>query len=91
MCNVHFILGSGKTLCYLIPIINKLWKEEITPNTSLLESKIKFARRYQRHGKGVHRFSPDAIVFLPTRELTLQVADMVRDLADGSGRVYGVY
>ena len=51
---------------------------------TILSDPVKFSRRIRRFSGGVHRFEPEAIIFLPTRELTLQVAEIIRKLAKGS-------
>ena len=71
-------------MCYLLPILDKLMKIGANAKDSILSDPVKLKRRFRRFSGGVHRFEPDAIIFLPTRELTLQVAEIIRKLAKGS-------
>ena len=47
--------------------------------------KIQFKKYNEYLGNDVHRFAPDAVIFVPTRELTIQVANIIRKLTEGSG------
>ncbi|CEG47113.1 dead-box atp-dependent rna helicase 39-like [Plasmopara halstedii] len=63
--------GTGKTLCYLIPVIEQLLRNDVAKqrdNKSKLSTEILLGR-------------PSALVLLPSRELALQVASVAKKLS----------
>jgi superfamily II DNA/RNA helicase len=62
---LHAETGSGKTLCYLLPITEKLWREDEDSNI------------FDGEGQG----PTYALILTPTRELAAQVAGVATCLA----------
>jgi hypothetical protein len=63
---LHAETGSGKTLCYLLPITEKLWRED--DNAGMF-------------GEDLDESSSYAVILTPTRELAAQVAGVATCLA----------
>ena len=63
---LHAETGSGKTLCYLLPITERLWRE--VDNARMLNGEISGKTSY-------------ALIITPTRELAAQVAGVATCLA----------
>ena len=63
---LHAETGSGKTLCYLLPITERLWRE--VDNARMLNGEISGETSY-------------ALIITPTRELAAQVAGVATCLA----------
>jgi len=66
-----FTLGSGKTLAYLVPILQFMaQRRSVNNNPSLSDVQT----------KEYHRQHLTAIILCPTRELTIQTGDLVHNL-----------
>ena len=61
-------------MCYAIPIVDHLWKSNVKRSDSILEYKQKWNTRLREFHEAdeVVRLAPEAIIMVPTRELTLQ-------------------
>ena len=71
-------------MCYLLPIIDDLWKKHVRASDSILHDQPIGSKRYAPFARKIRRLAPDAIIIVPTRELTLQVTAIIRNLSKGS-------
>eukprot|EP00007_Cunea_sp_BSH-02190019_P009578 CAMPEP_0174238980 /NCGR_PEP_ID=MMETSP0417-20130205/13143_1 /TAXON_ID=242541 /ORGANISM="Mayorella sp, Strain BSH-02190019" /LENGTH=510 /DNA_ID=CAMNT_0015317875 /DNA_START=81 /DNA_END=1611 /DNA_ORIENTATION=- len=69
--------GTGKTLAYLIPLLNYLVNEERA------EMEAKLAEGLSADLASVAPARPRALILVPSRELTLQVGEVTRSLTRG--------
>lgn len=87
---LHAETGSGKTLCYLLPITERAWKSVDSSSSTVVSSPSKFSI-IQRHLSSVNDDNDDeeededeveyALILTPNRELATQVASVAQVLA----------
>ena len=73
--------GTGKTLSFLIPIIEAMHKANATRAQKTPAQKTPAQHPGQRQGSQGHGKSPFGLILLPTRELAMQVEQAYRNLS----------